>query len=301
MIEKPSIIITSLGRTGTLFFAKFFRNLLPDSTSLHEPDMLTLYKEQGYGIRQAIENIAEYGIQNLIIKKAIGRWTLVLISDDRVRNKLSDGEAAKKLLNQRRRFINARPGKVYVESTAGYYGLIDIVPNVFKNYRLVYIIRDGRDWVRSWMNWGNKGGMYNKKPLRRLFGHKWPIAPDIDDDPYASKWPVMSRFEKLCWAWNHLNSYALKTVEKNPDALLLRFEDLFKAEKRYVTLQEMVAFALHFPEGETAATRNLDGLLEKQVNMSEGALGRWDDWTSKEKDTFASLCGPLMARMDYRL
>ena len=49
MIKKPTVIITSLGRTGTQFFSTFFGQVLPDCTSLHEPDIWNIVQYRGTG------------------------------------------------------------------------------------------------------------------------------------------------------------------------------------------------------------------------------------------------------------
>ena len=61
MIEKPTIIITSIGRTGTKFFGDLFREIIPDSTSLHEPDFLKVIRYRGAfeRIRQIIKQNAK--------------------------------------------------------------------------------------------------------------------------------------------------------------------------------------------------------------------------------------------------
>ena len=54
VIEKPTILITSLGRTGTDFFAKLFAHVLPNCTSLHEPDII-----QNVGVDDILDYIEE--------------------------------------------------------------------------------------------------------------------------------------------------------------------------------------------------------------------------------------------------
>ena len=60
----------------------------------------------------------------------------------------------------------------------------------------VRIHRDGRDFVRS---------VYSR-PVYTAQEGETPILP-CNDDPYARRWRSMTRFERLCWYWNHTNSY----------------------------------------------------------------------------------------------
>ncbi|MEZ4646184.1 MAG: hypothetical protein R3E31_26265 [Chloroflexota bacterium] len=98
------------------------------------------------------------------------------LSDKRMRGELDPANASHYLLEQRRKFLETKPGVVYIESNPGFYGLIDICPHVFAQHRIAFFIRDGRSWVRSWMNWGY---LYAKGPLRRVVAHTWPTAAEI--------------------------------------------------------------------------------------------------------------------------
>src|SRR5258705_6636560 len=157
MIEKSVILVTSIGRTGTEFFAKLFADIVPSCTSLHEPDIIKFSGVKN-GFEHYNQQIRRAGFWRIVILKALGRWTLAKLSDTKLQGTLSLSEAAKNLHTQRNEFISRMPGSVYVESNLGYYGLLDVIPYVFKNYRTIYIVRDGRDWVRSMMNWGEVYG-----------------------------------------------------------------------------------------------------------------------------------------------
>jgi hypothetical protein len=79
LITKPTIIITSLGRTGTKFFQLLFEEIVPDSTSLHEPDYLNFGQYRGWGerIRQVVRQLRESGVSNLVVRKSLGKWSLI--------------------------------------------------------------------------------------------------------------------------------------------------------------------------------------------------------------------------------
>lgn len=301
MVEKPSIIITSLGRTGTKFFSILFRELIPDGTSLHEPDVLNISQYEGIRERsvELAKQLREAGLFNLVIRKALGKWGLIEIADERFRGAISYSEAVKKVLRQRARFIDSCPGSIYVESSIAYYGLIDVSTDIFKYHKIAYIVRDGRDWVRSWMNWSDGNGMYDKGKVRSIVAHTWPTALELEGDPYAPKWRSMSRFERLCWGWAILNRYALKTVEKNRNARVFRFEDVFRAEDCYQNLGEMVRFLTTFPGCEEFSVGPVDGWLDRRIHKSEGQFPPWNEWPPEHKRQFESICGPLMEKLNY--
>lgn len=296
-IEKPTILITSLGRTGTDFFAKFFANIVPDCTSLHEPDIV-----QSTGIDNKLahfmQQVRRAGIWKMVFLKAIGKWTLVKLSDSRFIGRLDDKQAIRSLLFQRRSFIENLPGSVYVEANIGYYGLLDVTPAVFRYHKAIYIVRDGRDWVRSHMNWGQ---FYGKTGIRKLLAHNWPVATDLPNDPYAGKWSSLSRFERLCWAWTRLNNYALETVSNNPNARVFHFEKIFSGGKRYQVLDELMAFSTSLPSITPMQLGKTDDWLERKIHQSSNEFPGWQEWTKEQKKQFKEICGSLMNQLGYSI
>jgi hypothetical protein len=298
MISKPTIIITSLGRTGTKFFSMLLGEIIPDATSLHEPDVWNILEYQGTSarIRETLRQMQESGACNLTLRRFLGRWSLIELSDARVRGRLSIAEAARRVLNQRREFVQTRNGSVYVEANIGYYGLIDALKDVYKHYKVAYIVRDGRDWLQSHMDWGE---MYGKGKFRSLFAHTWPTAFEMEHDPYGARWNSMSRFERICWAWARFNEYAIRTVHETPNAQLFRFEDLFKSEEGYQHLEQLVQFVTTFPSADQIGVGSSECWLDRQIHRSLPRHPPWEEWTAEQKLHFRTLCGPLMRELGY--
>jgi hypothetical protein len=193
-------------------------------------------------------------------------------------------------------FVNSKPGSVYVESNGGYYGLIDVLKHVFAQHRVVYIVRDGRDWVSSTMNVGE---VYAPRGLRGVFSHKMPTAMDFPGDPLHDTWRTLSRFEKVCWVWAKLNEYALGTLSGNPQARMFRFEQIFKGSDKYRHFNELVGFATSLPNIDRSRVGSTDGWLERRVHQSTTQFPAWERWTPVQKAQFANICGPLMDRLGY--
>ena len=297
MIDKPSILITSLGRTGTQFFSLLFDHVIPDCDAFHEPDIIQ-YAGVKDKISPLLTRIKDAGIYNMFFLKLLGKWSLIRLSDSRVKGELDEKEAAHNLHWQRAKFIQSKKGSVYVESNVGYYGLLDILPDVFSRNKAIFIVRDGREWVRSTLNWGE---IFGKKGIRKPFSHKWPTAKDFPDSPYFEKWHLLSRFEQICWIWSTLNQYALDTIEKNPNARIFYFEKIFSGKGRYSYLNELVEFAVALPTIRINKLGKTDGWLEKRIHMSSGNFPAWDNWTKEQKSQFERICGPVMEKLDYKI
>jgi hypothetical protein len=284
-IGKPTIIISSIGRTGTNFFAEVLGQLLENATALHEPDVLTWGKAKG--ARDVVRQVRNIGARHLA-RKVKGQWSLVRVSDRRLKGEITSQEAAAELRHQREEYVASKPGRAYVESSIGYYGLMDVLPEVFEDHRAVYIIRDARDWVRSAYTWGE---MYGKSGLGKLLGHSWPRADEIPNNPYAEKWPVMDRFERVCWAWRYLNSFAIGLAQKNPNAKVYRFEDIFTTSPKDSKLIELLDFATDLKSGKLEYDKDKAlELLGSKVNQSEGGFPEYGEWTEWQREVFRSIC-----------
>jgi hypothetical protein len=301
MIEKPTVIITSLGRTGTLFFQKLFDALIWNATCLHEPDRLNFGQYKGIN-RKTLEvyrQIKESSAFNILLRKfLLSDWSIEVVSNARMTGKLSDTEAIKKIISQREKFIRKQPGAIYIESSSAFYGVIDLLNYVFSNHRVIYVIRDGRDWVRSKMNFGD---MYGKNRLQQLISGSWPTARDLSISNYSEKWHMMTRFEKICWAWAALNQYAIKCAAKSPCVRVFRFEDLIRSQNAAKHLSDLVNFATTISPAAAARKDTLENWLPKQTHASQKYFPDWRQWSNEQTDCFVQICGPLMKKLGYEL
>ena len=82
---------------------------------------------------------------------------------------------------------------------------------------------------------------YHNADFNTIFNKRLtPII--INDLNYKNKWKYMSQFEKLCWGWTEINNYALNTINKNPNAKLFYFENIFKSKDKYYNLDNLLKF-----------------------------------------------------------
>lgn len=291
MIEKPSIIITSAGRTGTAFFFDLFKTILKDCKVFHEPENIN-FRE----ISETLWKFKKFGFLNTTVKKIQGKWGITSISNRRMSGKLTIDEASNLILNERKKFIESFTERVYIEASYHYYGLIDVLPNVFRRHKAIYIIRDGRDWVRSHMN--KKEWYYEKNPHTKYNTRLSPMI--LDDDEYNLKWKAMSRFEKLCWAWVRINNYALSSIEKNPNARLIYFEEIFLSSQKYNNLKTIVDFATDVPHYGKINYDSLEGKLDKKINKPPTyKFPHWRKWSQEQLGQFKEICGSVMEKVGY--
>jgi hypothetical protein len=98
-----------------------------------------------------------------------------------------------------------------------------------------------------------------------------------------------------------LNEYALKTVERNPNSRVFRFEDVFGSKDGYEYLAELVEFALGMPDVERLRPEALSGWLDRKIHKSHREFPPWEEWSPEQQSIFREICYPLMERMGYHL
>ncbi|MBD3228449.1 MAG: hypothetical protein GF329_09695 [Candidatus Lokiarchaeota archaeon] len=294
MIKKPTIIVSSAGRTGTLFFCNLFNQILNDSFCIHETDRFT-FNSETETFQKRLYIIKKIGIYNITIKKIMGNWGIRALSDKMITKKINCSEASGLLLKYRKNLVNSLKEKYYVECSYHYYGLIDILDCVFSDYKLIFIVRDGRDWVRSMIN---KKGWYQNRDYLNIFNSR--LNTKMFNNISEIKWTKLTNFEKLCWSWYTVNSYAIKSIEKNKKSKLFRFEDIFKGDNRYKELNKLITFATSLKNNKNIPYQSFNGALDKKANISPTySFPNWKQWSYPMRNTFNKFCASLMDELGY--
>lgn len=301
MIQKPTTIITSMGRTGTTFFAKFFNKKFENIMALHEPSTIHYQRRDVQEIAEgAIKKIKHFGLINLGPKKLIGKWGIVHISNQRIAKNITKEKAAEQIIKQRKKFIEKFEQNLYIESNYQYYGLLDIIPLTFENYKIIYIIRDPRDWVISYIN---LKGWYHKTDIHSLLRTR--ISPKkIKDEKYQHLWKKMNQFEKLCWAWATVNKYILQTAKDNPNIKIYNFEDLFESNNKKENMLNLINFATSHNNSIIKKPENLENLIQNKIKTkinqpSSYQFPKWPKWTQEQAKKLNKICGPIMEKFGY--
>jgi hypothetical protein len=163
---------------------------------------------------------------------------------------------------------------------------------------LLHVVRDGRDFVRSaWI-----------REAQRPAHAQLPIVPD-DDDPFASRWGSMSRFERICWIWRHTNEMLAESVP-----VWMRLEDLLSS---YETFRSKLLdpIGLDVSESrwraEVGRPRNTSRRYVWRKAMrrfvrpeafrqdTREPLPPWPQWDAQQRDQFWAICGQTMQRFGY--
>ncbi len=221
-----------------------------------------------------------------------------------LRERLSVAQTVRKLADSRRHILSdlRRTGcRWYVESNNNLAWLIPAVKALFPHLRIIHVIRDGRDVVRSWygkrVNSSDKATAVFAGPndIRQRIG-----ANDILNDEYHSRWNNMDRFERLCWIWSRTDAAVQDAIDGDDRCCTIRFEDIFGDQNGFAGAISLISFLAN----GRAVPRN-DFIRERmkiRSNASDGhALPHWSEWSQDMQTTFAAIAGSQMRRNGYSL
>ncbi len=148
----------------------------------------------------------------------------------------------------------------------------------FPHAHYIHLIRDGRDVVRS---------MLTRDTLTLRDSKTAHLIPP-SDDPYLEQWSIMSRFEQLCWYWQHENKLLMKHLDK------------------YVKFEFVTTDYNYFQEEllDSIGVRLSKATWEEEVNIPKNhtrgqKAPHWREWTREETEAFWRICGDVMEAFDY--
>lgn len=236
---RPFFVV-STGRSGSLTIARTLSQH-PDVTCLHEPRA------------QLIQMSAE--------------WAHGLRDPDAVRADLDAIYTA-----------SVCRGPIFGESDQNLSVLLDPLLARLPEARVIWLIRDGRDFVASAVRKGWYGGgppPDGRRPAWDMYRLRGDLCGDVPTDTWGS----MSAFERVCWYWSYVNRTIANRVES------LR-EDRWRRvhlENLASEVPSLLNFLGAFPYPATIKRHNAGG-------------GTAMAWSTAEARTFERLCGSEMDR-----
>lgn len=167
--------------------------------------------------------------------------------------------------------------RTFIDSSNLYIYFIDALYALDPSTRIIFLVRNGKDFVRSALSrrW-HEQNIFGTRPLR--------------DDPYYGKWPSMTPLQKNAWIWVFRNARALeglKTVHESRK-LIVKIEDMREPE----TLDRIEAFA---GIGITERT-----LAKKGLNANPSLdLPPKEEWADSMNRDFDEIAGEMMRFFGY--
>lgn len=284
------VFIVSAGRTGTKFFGDKLSSIIFDAFSVHEPDVVFGFTKATY------DRIGVFGWYHMVFGRLLTLTGIRNLSRKHLSGELAKNKVITALHRHRDGYYGSIASDLIIESNPQWYGLLQVLPELYENQKIVAVIRDPRTWVTSVMNFGTQFGWRDwvmKLGFRRLD----PAL--LGDREYMDKWADMSAFEKNCWHWATVNSLIKEHVGTNPNARLFRYEDLFLAEDRDRHLRDMLDFMTTFPDRRFRYELDSKVLGSRRNASTKKKLSDWRAWDSCQAGRLQEMCGPLMKEFGY--
>lgn len=259
-----STLITSTGRTGTMFFSKFFTENFQQTKAVHEPwpDLHDI----GYNFHHS-----HYSREKTV--DIIKRERSVICKE-----------------------LNQKGINFYLESNYNLSYLLPFLDEVFGQFKLVHLIREPKSQLKSIFSVKEA-----KRHIYADFDNRPRIsAVDFDDDPFRKEWKNWGRFEKLCWHYYKVNTLIGDFVERNPErAITVKFSEIFAPENNYDGLFTIANF-VGFPLKDGLSKEDLIKSLGERANKTKSAgIDTYETWSDSQKQVFHKVTDPIAKRFGF--
>lgn len=239
--KKQLVFITGMGRSGTTFLSKLL-DKKQDSMAVHE-----LFHEDHNAIFHA----------HYSTRKALNYIYIRLL-----------------LMYH---YFKQHNKTTFIEVNSALRFHVKAIKKVFPNALVLFIVRDGREVVRS---------LYPRGHYRTgAVGH-YALQPLPTDEVFA-KWQSMSRLQKLAWLWKDANRQA-----QFADGVIL-FEKLL-TDYDYFNQKLAIPLGIDFSLHEWR-----ESFQEKENKTQTHELPHWNEWNEQQKYEFDQIAYSEMLKYSY--
>lgn len=261
---KKVVLIVSTGRTGTKFFEGFFNSIYDNVYCVHEP----------------FPDLSQEGA-------------------DYLKGKM-DSEYLKYIfLNSRNlhlKNLTLSKKNIYIESNGGLSYILPVLHEILPPFKVVHIVRNAKDWVRSAYSRQIKDGSDLK--LIYLREEAWKLRVDEITETSNLTWNNMNLIEKLAWTWKTKNENIMLYLSNYKNGITVKFEDIFY--KDHCGLDEILDYLDDYQFGKNKLITSCKDLLPDQVNStSKFAIPDFDEWDVQDKIKFETITSSLMRELGY--
>ncbi len=281
-VDKKISIISSLGRSGSTFLHKYFCKNLKDIQIRGEHGLVDLKKPFNY---KNISNIKNNNIFETIFNKFSYR-DVRKISARRIEGAISDSQAIEYLIKARHRAIH-KNSKHYLENNYYFYGVLDLIKYLGRDYRIVHIVRDPRDWIRSHINFS---AWYAKNDIQIILNNR------IRKNFLKKQNRKYSQFDYLAYNWSLVTDHILKNQAVLKNIKVYKFEDLFGDD--IIIFKNFIKFILFDNTGDI---KFLFDDLKVVCNPSpeKKSFPNWREWDKDTAKKVNIICGSVMQKFGY--
>lgn len=293
-MDKDIVFIVSGGRTGTAFFGAALGEAVEDCFSVHEPDLLV--DPLKFGFRKILQQLRTFGVSHMILDRLRGESGVRNLAQQYLSGAYDQrmDVLVKKIHQHRDRYFAHIEQSLIVESNYQWFGLLPGLRRAYPKAKVVGVIRDPREWVRSAINFG---GRRDDRDMVERTGQQRITPAMIGDHEWEEHWGALSTFEKLCWDWKTIYGLIDDFAQCDDACRLYRYEDVFDLDDAD-TLKDLLRFIATHPDRTYDCNLSAPTLSQRR-NASVGDADPWARWTPKDATFLQTMCGPLMNKYGY--
>ncbi len=242
-----------------MFFAKLLQDLIPQAAVYHEA-----------GERSRLINIFTHAYLSDLVPLEVPLW------------------AWKKAISPNLRNCSQ---EIYIDSNNQLYAFLPLKPDLYPGLRLIHLVRDPREYVRSHLNWARHR---LKSFVANYLTPFWQPNAWLLNQMSFGRWLQLSRFERYCWIWEFKNRFIHQMETSDIPYLRIRFEDFFESSEPLASLNQMLSFL------DIDPVSGQEDRFQRPINPAKGrSFPRWPEWSSEQCLQLQEYCGLTMQEYGY--
>jgi len=211
--------------------------------------------------------------------------------------------------------VQQSKAEVYGEKNLTYAPFIEHLYKLL-DCKFIYIIRDGRDVVRSLIDWHELiwGNIYREcKNPGNLTAEAYekisnlPIHKDTSDfsrprpqlgDSHYEDWLDLTREEMCAWYWQHINELYLDQLLRLPDTAYLILDYTHPRARDIIETSDFLNL-------KDLTEDKISNLLDSKINSVKSRFGidkrypSWPDWSQTQRRKFDEIAQKRMYQLGY--
>jgi hypothetical protein len=181
--------------------------------------------------------------------------------------------------------------EIYIDSNNQIYALVSLKPDIYPGLRIIHLVRDPREYVRSHINWTRH--RFKSFVANHLIPF-WQPNAWLLKEMSLSKWLRLTQFERYSWIWNFKNRLIRQTEASGIPYLRIRFEDFFINPEPLSHLNQLLDFI------GLESISGIQASFQQPVNPAKGkTFPAWPMWSHRQRRQLADYCGATMSEYGY--
>jgi len=183
--------------------------------------------------------------------------------------------------------------EIYIDSNNHLYALLPLKLDLYPKLRIIHIVRDPRDYVRSHINWARHRF---KSFIANYLIPFWQPNAFLMHKMTIKEWWQLSRFERYCWVWDFKNRFIGEIEKTNYPYLRICFEDFFNNADPLEALNRLLIFL----DLEKINDIDIRNRFTRTINPGiKKSFPHWTDWSQTHCQQLDHYCGEIMALYEY--